>query len=84
MRSRCTKIRVCPCCAGMSRSERAATTFPALAGYLNRWLDEVGSLTLSIGAALLVAKGLPRTRGDEPLEADRELIALASAPHSRG
>ncbi len=50
----------------MSRIYKTAITFPALAGYLNRWLDEVGSLTLSIGAAMLVAKGLPRTRGDEP------------------
>ena len=84
MRSRCTKIRVCPCCAGMSRSERAATTFPALAGYLNGWLDEVGSLTLSIGAALLVAKGLPRTRGDEPGYTLTRTDYGTSAPHSRG
>ena len=50
----------------MSRIYKTAITFPALAGYLIRWLDEVGSLTLVISATSLVGKGLPRTRGDEP------------------
>ncbi len=51
----------------MSRIYKTAITFPALAGYLIRWLDEVGSLTLVISATSLVGKGLPRTRGDEHL-----------------
>ena len=68
----------------MSRIYKTAITFPALAGYLIRWLDEVGSLTLVISATSLVGKGLPRTRGDEPLSIWSAVYICSSAPHSRG